>query len=68
MGELNALMSDTPMVDVDDAENAVNAKLDLARASIEIDDIDSAVALWKEGEIDGNTRQKEEAQGLLKLL
>ncbi|MCG9696392.1 FimV/HubP family polar landmark protein [Shewanella sp. Isolate11] len=68
MGELNDLMSNTSMVDVDDEENAVNAKLDLARAYIEIDDIDSATALLKEVEMDGNDRQQEEALGLLKKL
>ena len=68
MGELDDLMSNASMVDVDDEENAVNAKLDLARAYIEIDDIDSAKALLKEVELDGNERQQEEAQGLLKEL
>ncbi|QYJ84768.1 hypothetical protein K0I73_10885 [Shewanella mesophila] len=68
MGELDDLMSNASMVDVDDEENAVNAKLDLARAYIEIDDIDSAKALLKEVELDGNDRQQEEALGLLKEL
>lgn len=68
MGELDDLMSNAAMVDVDDEENAVNAKLDLARAYIEIDDIDSAKALLKEVELDGNDRQQEEALGLLKDL
>lgn len=68
MGELDDLMSNASMVDVDDEENAVNAKLDLARAYIEIDDIDSAKALLKEVELDGNERQQEEALGLLKEL
>ncbi|MCE9678687.1 hypothetical protein LZP69_05695 [Shewanella sp. AS1] len=68
MGELNDLMSNADMVDVDDEENSVNAKLDLARAYIEIDDNDSASALLKEVELDGNERQQEEAKQLLKGL
>ncbi|WOT03999.1 FimV/HubP family polar landmark protein [Shewanella youngdeokensis] len=68
MGELDSLMGNTPMVDVDDAENAINAKLDLARAYIEIDDNDSAKALLKEVKLDGNDRQQQEAVGLIKEL
>ncbi|MEZ9596927.1 FimV/HubP family polar landmark protein [Shewanella sp. 10N.261.52.F9] len=68
MGELNSLMGNSLMVDVDDEENSVNAKLDLARAYIEIDDNDSARALLKEVELDGNDRQQAEAVGLLKEL
>ncbi|MCG9731241.1 pilus assembly protein FimV [Shewanella sp. Isolate13] len=68
MGDLDSLKGDTPMVDVDDEENSVNAKLDLARAYIEIDDSDSARALLKEVELDGNDRQQAEAAGLLKEL
>ncbi|MEZ9819825.1 FimV/HubP family polar landmark protein [Shewanella sp. 10N.286.45.A1] len=68
MGELDSLMGNTSMVDVDDAENSINAKLDLARAYIEIDDNDSARALLKEVELDGNERQQTEASGLIKEL
>ncbi|MEZ9200716.1 FimV/HubP family polar landmark protein, partial [Shewanella sp. 10N.286.54.B9] len=68
MGELDSLMGNTSMVDVDDAENSINAKLDLARAYIEIDDNDSARALLKEVELDGNERQQAEASGLIKEL
>ncbi|MGS0691852.1 FimV/HubP family polar landmark protein [Shewanella sp. 30m-9] len=68
MGELDSLMGNSPMVDVDDEENSVNAKLDLARAYIEIDDNDSARALLKEVELDGNDRQQAEAMGLLNEL
>ncbi|SIQ86560.1 pilus assembly protein FimV [Shewanella morhuae] len=66
MSDVNALIGDAAMIDVDDEENSVNAKLDLARAYIEIDDSDSAKALLKEVNIDGNARQQEEAQRLLK--
>ncbi|QLE85972.1 pilus assembly protein FimV [Shewanella sp. Scap07] len=65
MGEIDDLMGNASMVDVDDEENSVNAKLDLARAYIEIDDNDSAKALLKEVELDGNERQKEEAAKLI---
>ncbi|WP_415641165.1 FimV/HubP family polar landmark protein [Shewanella violacea] len=56
------------MVDVDDEENSINAKLDLARAYIEIDDNDSAKVLLKEVQLDGNDRQKDEADGLVNSL
>ena len=68
MGELDSLMGNAAMVDVDDEENSVNAKLDLARAYIEIDDNDSAKALLKEVLLDGHDRQKEEAKGLINSL
>ncbi|NRB22392.1 FimV/HubP family polar landmark protein [Shewanella sp.] len=68
MGELDSLMGNAAMVDVDDEENSVNAKLDLARAYLEIDDDDSAKALLKEVLLDGNDRQKEEADGLINSL
>jgi len=68
MGELDSLMGNASMVDVDDEENSVNAKLDLARAYIEIDDTDSAKALLKEVQLDGNERQQSEAEGLIKTL
>ncbi len=66
MSDVDALIGDAAMIDVDDEENSVSAKLDLARAYIEIDDSDSAKALLKEVNIDGNARQQEEAQRLLK--
>ncbi|QSX28822.1 hypothetical protein JYB88_11125 [Shewanella cyperi] len=65
LGEMDSLLGNTSMIDVDDEENSVNAKLDLARAYIEIDDKDSARALLREVEIDGNARQKDEAAALL---
>ncbi len=68
MGELDSLMGNASMVDVDDEENSVNAKLDLARAYIEIDDTDSAKALLKEVQLDGNERQQSEADSLIKTL
>lgn len=66
MSDVGALIGDAAMIDVDDEENSVNAKLDLARAYIEIDDSDSAKALLREVQIDGNDRQQEEAARLLK--
>jgi pilus assembly protein FimV len=68
MGELDSLMGNASMVDVDDEENSVNAKLDLARAYIEIDDNDSANALLQEVKLDGNDKQKQEAEGLINSL
>ncbi|MBY5993766.1 hypothetical protein KUV81_16790 [Ferrimonas balearica] len=49
-------------------ESAINAKLDLARAYIEIEDHDSARALLKEVAFDGNEQQKNEANSLLEQL
>ncbi|GGQ33287.1 FimV/HubP family polar landmark protein [Shewanella litoralis] len=66
MGGVNSLIGNADMIDVDDEENSVNAKLDLARAYIEIEDQDSAKALLKEVQIDGNDRQQAEAANLLK--
>lgn len=63
--DLEGLYESNAMVDVDDVENSVNAKLDLARAYIEIDDKDSAKALLEEIQLDGNDRQKSEANELL---
>jgi len=68
MGSVNSLLGNADMIDVDDEENSVNAKLDLARAYIEIEDQDSARALLKEVKMDGNERQKLEAANLLKNL
>ncbi|QYJ80018.1 FimV/HubP family polar landmark protein [Shewanella acanthi] len=68
MSDVGALIGDAAMIDVDDEENSVNAKLDLARAYIEIEDKDSAKALLKEVQIDGNDRQQDEAGRLLKEL
>ncbi|MCL1047587.1 hypothetical protein L2737_20000 [Shewanella electrodiphila] len=65
MGEVNALIGNAEMIDVDDEENSVNAKLDLARAYIEIEDEDAAKAILKEVQIDGNERQQTEAGKLL---
>ncbi|WP_144213991.1 FimV/HubP family polar landmark protein [Shewanella donghaensis] len=65
VGEVNALIGNAEMIDVDDEENSVNAKLDLARAYIEIEDEDSAKALLAEVNIDGNERQQVEATKLL---
>ncbi len=64
----DGLLENTTMIDVDDAENTVNAKLDLARAYIEIDDNSSAKALLEEIQIDGNDRQKKEAVNLLESI
>ncbi|WP_153913115.1 FimV/HubP family polar landmark protein [Shewanella sp. TC10] len=66
MGEVNSLIGNAEMIDVDDEENSVNAKLDLARAYIEIEDEDAAKAILKEVQIDGNERQQTEAGKLLK--
>ncbi|WP_345316602.1 FimV/HubP family polar landmark protein [Ferrimonas gelatinilytica] len=56
-------MPETPMNEV-----GVSAKLDLARAYIEIDDKDSARALLKEVSAEGSDGQRGEAQTLLNQL
>ncbi|NKF50260.1 hypothetical protein G3R49_06695 [Shewanella sp. WXL01] len=68
VGEVDSLIGNAEMVDVDDEENSVNAKLDLARAYIEIEDKDSAIALLKEVQIDGNQRQQDEATNLISTI
>ncbi len=68
MEDYRKVVGDNTMVDVDDEENSVNAKLDLARAYIEIDDNDSARALLQEVTLDGNDRQQDEAQRLLEKI
>ncbi|SHI08652.1 FimV/HubP family polar landmark protein [Ferrimonas marina] len=49
-------------------EGGINAKLDLARAYIEIDDNDSAKALLKEVALEGTESQRKEADLLLSQL
>ncbi|WP_158220738.1 FimV/HubP family polar landmark protein [Paraferrimonas haliotis] len=66
--EVEEVVNASKDVDVDDAENSVNAKLDLARAYIEIQDTDSAKALLKDVTLDGNDEQKMEATRLLRSL
>ncbi|MCL2915378.1 hypothetical protein L2725_16615 [Shewanella corallii] len=68
MEDYRKVVGDNTMVDVDDEENSVNAKLDLARAYIEIDDNDSARALLQEVTLDGNDRQQDEAKRLLEKI
>jgi pilus assembly protein FimV len=68
MGEFESLIGNADMIDVDDEENSVSAKLDLARAYIEIDDEDNAKALLKEVQANGNDRQQAEASSLMKKL
>lgn len=63
--DLSDLVGDAGGVDVDDEDGGFSAKLDLARAYIEIDDKDSAKALLKEVVEKGAEPQKQEAQSLL---
>ncbi|MFP2768183.1 FimV/HubP family polar landmark protein [Oceanisphaera sp. KMM 10153] len=55
-------------VDIDLDEGGMGAKLDLARAYIEIDDIDSARELLNEALERGNEEQQSDAQKLLQRL
>ncbi|MCD8547946.1 MAG: hypothetical protein LRY38_05845 [Aeromonadaceae bacterium] len=55
-------------VDVDADDGGVGAKLDLARAYLEIDDKESARELLQEALAQGNTQQQAEADKLLKRL
>ncbi|QIZ77180.1 FimV/HubP family polar landmark protein [Ferrimonas lipolytica] len=67
-------MSDTeadtiaPASDPLSDDGGYSAKLDLARAYIEIEDVDSAKALLKEVKTEGNEAQRNEADSLLKQL
>ncbi|TKB53923.1 FimV/HubP family polar landmark protein [Ferrimonas aestuarii] len=66
--ELGNLMGDSNGVEEDEEEGGYSAKLDLARAYIEIEDKDSARALLKEVIEKGSALQKTEAQSLLERL
>ncbi|WP_028117501.1 FimV/HubP family polar landmark protein [Ferrimonas senticii] len=57
-----------PAVSLMDDDGGYSAKLDLARAYIEIEDIDAAKALLNEVANDGNQQQQSEAQTLLAQL
>ncbi|WP_298441187.1 FimV/HubP family polar landmark protein [uncultured Ferrimonas sp.] len=57
-----------PLTDPVSDDGGYNAKLDLARAYIEIEDVDSAKALLKEVEAEGNDAQRKEAALLLEQL
>lgn len=54
--------------DVDADDGGVGAKLDLARAYLEIDDKESARELLEEAVAQGSEHQRSEAQKLLKRL
>ena len=55
-------------VDVDADDGGVGAKLDLARAYLEIDDKESARELLEEAAAQGSEHQRNEAEKLLKRL
>ena len=61
------LLPEVNHIDVD-ADNGCNAKLDLARAYIEIDDLDGARDILDDVLADGSVDQRLEAQRLLLLL
>ncbi|GAA4495287.1 FimV/HubP family polar landmark protein [Pseudaeromonas paramecii] len=62
------LLSQGNDVDVDADDGGVGAKLDLARAYLEIDDKESARELLQEALAQGNAQQQAEADKLLKRL
>ncbi|WP_169307028.1 FimV/HubP family polar landmark protein [Ferrimonas sediminicola] len=66
--DLTELVGGGNGVDVDDEEGGFSAKLDLARAYIEIDDKDSAKALLKEVVEKGADPQRQEAMSLLEKM
>ncbi|WP_169629321.1 FimV/HubP family polar landmark protein [Ferrimonas kyonanensis] len=66
--DLTSLIGEQSGVDVDDEVSGYSAKLDLARAYIEIDDKDSAKALLREVIEKGASAQQGEAQELLDRL
>ncbi|SDJ94767.1 pilus assembly protein FimV [Ferrimonas sediminum] len=66
--DLTSLIGEPSGVDVDDEVSGYSAKLDLARAYIEIDDKDSAKALLREVIDKGAGAQQGEAQELLDRL
>jgi len=62
------MLSQANDVDVDADDGGVGAKLDLARAYLEIDDKESARELLQEALAQGNPQQQAEADKLLKRL
>jgi pilus assembly protein FimV len=67
LDEFPEVLPEGDSVDVD-AEGELGAKLDLARAYLEIDDKSSAIELLNEVIASGSNQQKDEAQRLLKRL
>lgn len=67
LDEFPEVLPEGDSVDVD-ADGELGAKLDLARAYLEIDDKSSAVELLNEVMANGTSQQKDDAQRLLKRL
>lgn len=68
LDEFPDVMPESTGFDVDSDDGGVGAKLDLARAYLEIDDMDSARELLEEAAAQGSESQRAEAQKLLKRL
>lgn len=62
--EFSGVSDDDDIIDVDE-DKGIQAKLDLAIAYIEIDDVESAQILLQEAIADGNEEQQKEAQEIL---
>ena len=67
LDEFPEVLPEGDSVDVD-ADGELGAKLDLARAYLEIDDKSSAIELLNEVMVNGTSQQKDDAQRLLKRL
>ncbi|GAB3031983.1 FimV/HubP family polar landmark protein [Bowmanella dokdonensis] len=65
--EYSGVKDDEDLVDVD-KDSGLNAKLDLARAYLEMDDKESAIELLQEVVQKGSEEQQEEAKGILDTL
>ena len=65
LNEYTEFTNDVQKVDVDDDENGMAAKLDLAKVYVEIGDQDNAEVILQEIIKQGNNQQKLEAQELL---
>ncbi|MBS3796381.1 FimV/HubP family polar landmark protein [Pseudoalteromonas sp. BDTF-M6] len=68
LGEFDDLLEDTPKTDVDTEDGGYSAKLDLARAYLEIDDVDSALEALQEVLDNGPQTLQQEAQALKERL
>ena len=68
LGEFDDLLEDTPKTDVDTQDGGFSAKLDLARAYLEIDDVDSALEALQEVLDNGPQTLQQEAQALKERL
>jgi pilus assembly protein FimV len=67
LSEFTGVTDEDTVIDID-KDAGQNANLDLARAYIEMDDVDAAKELLEEVMVEGSDEQKEEAESILKSI